>query len=302
MLLRKLPMALVTLWFVATMVFMLTKAAGGEEMWGEGRIDPLVRQKMIEQWGLDKPVWQQYFIHMGQLAQLNTMPSRMQRNKTLRDILADHLPYSVALGMRAILLAVIFGIPIGVLCALFHNRWIDQSGTVLALVGVSVPSFILASLAVYFLARKWRLFPASEWTGPWALWIPAACLGAFPFAAILRLTRASMLEALREDYVRTARAKGVPEWKVVLRHALRNSLTSVVTYVGPVVAGVLLGSLVVEKIFVIPGLGDFFVKTVSNRDMPLILGLTVFYSALLIFMNLLVDALYPILNPRLRDE
>ncbi|MBI5155279.1 ABC transporter permease [Candidatus Poribacteria bacterium] len=299
--LRKLPSALATLLFVATLVFALTKAAGGETSWGEGRVDEAVRQNMIRQWGLDQPVWKQYLLHMAKIVQLDSMPSRMQRNKTMRTILRENLPDSVALGTRALILAIVLGMPIGVICAVRHNRWIDQFGSVLALVGVSVPSFILASLAVYFLARKWGLFPATDWLHPLHLWIPGACLGAFPFAAILRLTRASMLEALREDYVRTARAKGLAEWKVIVRHALRNSLSSVISYIGPVVAGLLLGSLVVERIFAIPGLGNFFVTTVNNRDMPLILGLTVFYSALLVFMNLVVDSLYPVLNPRLRE-
>ena len=208
----------------------------------------------------------------------------------------------------------------------------------MALGGVSVPSFILASILLFLFCRQWDFFGIQlggmrtiGWTDPtekfnffgttyilipdgltgfpravweeicrFRLWIPSIALGAFPFAAILRLTRSSMLDALSQDYVRTARAKGVSPFKVVAKHALRNALTPVVTYMGPVTAGVLTGSLVVETIFAIPGLGKFFVDMVNNRDMPLIMGLTVFYSALLIMMNLLVDAVYPILNPKLR--
>jgi ABC-type dipeptide/oligopeptide/nickel transport system permease component len=303
--------------------FGLTKLAGEEAAFGEKNPPPDVKAEIMKKWGMDRPLHEQYLMHMGKLLRFDSMESRKQKNKTLRDILGSHLPSSIRLGARALILAVVLGIPIGVLCAVYHNRLPDNAGTVMALMGVSVPSFVLASFAIYFLARRWALFPAIGWEEPhaawqlgeqwpaWAratweeltrfrLWVPAACLGAFPFAAILRLTRSSMLDALRQDYVRTARAKGVAVGKVIAVHALRNALTPVVTYLGPVTAGVLTGSLVVEKIFALPGIGKFFVESVTNRDMPLIMGITVFYSALLIGMNLLVDAIYPILNPRLR--
>lgn len=298
-LLKKLPVALLTMWFVATMVFAGTKLVG-EDVMTEGRMDEITRQNLIKQWGLDQPIHVQYFSQVSKLLVFDTMPSRVQQNKTMRDILRDHFPYSASLGWRAIVLAVSLGIPIGVICALFHNRWIDQGGTGLALIGVSVPNFIIASLAIYFLARKLKWFEATNWVDPVNMWIPAVALGAFPFAAILRLTRASMLDVLGEDFVRTARAKGVAEWKVIGRHTLRNALSPVVTVLGPITAGVLTGSLVVEKIFVIPGMGDMFVKSVQNRDLPLIMGISVFYCGLLVFMNLVVDALYPVLNPKLR--
>lgn len=328
--LQKLPMAIITLVVVASVCFVLTKAAGEEAAFGEKDPPPEVRAQIAKKWGLDRPWYEQYVLHMSKLLVFDSMESRKQKNKSLRDVLGDHLPASVRLGVRAVLLALIFGVPIGVICAVYHNRIIDNAGTVMALAGVSVPSFILASILVFLLCREWVIgnltigpMPAIGWADPstpgWMLgsspgwldgvwnevfrvrlWIPALALGAFPFAAILRLTRSSMLDALSQDYVRTARAKGVAPWKVVAHHALRNALSPVVTYLGPVTAGVLTGSLVVEKIFAIPGLGKFFVDSVNNRDLPIIMGLTVFYSALLIFMNLLVDAIYPILNPRLR--
>jgi ABC-type dipeptide/oligopeptide/nickel transport system permease component len=280
----------------------MVKLAGGEDILSERTLNPQVQAEIRAQWKLDEPLWVQYRYHMGKLLVFDSIESRKQRGKTLRDILAEKLPTTVRLGMRSFVFALGLGVPIGVLCAVCQNRFVDQAGRVAALVGVSVPSFILASAAIYLLSREWGLFPATEWhTNWWRFWIPALCLGAFPFAAVLRLTRASMLEALREDYVRTARAKGVDPWRVVIRHALRNALGPVVTYSGPIAAGVLTGSLVVERIFSIPGLGADFVNSVSNRDMPLIMGLTVFYCALLVFFNLLVDVLYPILNPRLRD-
>jgi oligopeptide transport system permease protein len=302
--LKKLPVSLITLLGVATLVFALMKSAGGELAFlGEGRVpSEEVLRTLKERYYLDRPLTEQYLRNMWKIAQFDSLPSPVQENKTFRQIMKDHFPYSAGLGARALVLAVVFGVPIGVVCAVWHNRFIDQAGSVLALGGVSVPNFILATLAIYVFSVTLRWFSATEWHNDfWSMWVPSACLAAFPFAAVLRLTRASMLEAMREDYVRTARAKGVAEWNVIARHALRNSMGPVVTYVGPVTAGVLVGSLVVEKIFAIPGLGDMFVKSISNRDMPIILAATVFYSALLVFMNLLVDALYPVLNPRLRD-
>jgi oligopeptide transport system permease protein len=322
--LSRLPTAFITLVIVASICFCLTKIAGEEAAFGDRPPTPEVRAEIERKWGLNLPLHQQYLLHMSKLLTLDSMESRIQKNKTLRDILREQLPSSLRLGFRALILALVFGVPIGVMSAVYHNRAIDNGGTIFALVGVSVPSFILASVALYILSRKLGWFPPIGWDRPsvpaWVnrdgmppfmgevvdevfrlrLWIPAACLGAFPFAAILRLTRSSMLDALQQDYVRTARAKGLNATTVIVRHALRNALTPVVTYLGPVTAGVLTGSLVVEKIFAIPGIGRFFVECVNNRDMPLIMGLTVFYSALLIFMNLLVDAVYPILNPRLR--
>ncbi|MEQ8820405.1 MAG: ABC transporter permease [Sumerlaeia bacterium] len=303
-LLKKLPIALGTLWFVATLVFLLTKLAGGEAdmIGGEGRMDERTRQAIMQRYYLDQPLHIQYVKNMQKVAVFDSLPARTKQDRTLRELLSQHLPASIGLGWRAVLLAVLLGVPIGVMCAVKHNEAIDQGGIVLSLLGVSVPNFVLASLAVFFLARVLGWLPATGWHESWwRMWIPAACLGAFPFAAILRLTRASMLEALRQDYVRTARSKGVAEYKVVLRHALRNSLSSVVTYIGPVVAALLTGSLVVEKIFAVPGIGELLVHSINNRDMPLLLGLVVFFSATLIFMNLLVDSLYPVINPRLRD-
>jgi len=340
--LQKVPIAFLTLILVASMCFALTKLAGEEAAFGEKNPSPEVRAAIMAKWGMDRPLHEQYFMHMKKLLVLDSMESRKSKQKTLRDVLREQLPASLRLGARAIILALCLGVPIGAMCAVYHNRLPDNAGTLLALMGVSVPSFIFASILMYVLCSNWNLpggiswtsMPAIGWDRPttsftfsghefvlladmpsgekgfprlameeilrFRLWIPAMALGAFPFAAILRLTRASMLDALNQDYVRTARAKGVSAWKVVARHALRNALTPVVTFMGPVTAGVLTGSLVVEKIFAIPGLGKFFVDSVNNRDMPLIMGLTVFYSAILIGMNLLVDAVYPILNPRLR--
>lgn len=323
--LHRLLTAAVTLFMVASLAFVLTKLAGEEAAFGEKNPTEEVRQAMKAKWGLDRPLHEQYMLQMSRLLVLDSMPSRKQQSQTLRDILREYLPSSIRLGVRALILAILLGIPVGMMCAVYHNRLVDNGGTFLALLGVSLPNFILASFAI-FLSTKITWLPATGWDRPvypswinpeqiagWALpitdeifrtrlWIPAACLGAFPFAAILRLTRSSMLDVLDQDYIRTAQAKGLSNWVVIVRHGLRNALTPVVTYMGPLTAALLTGSLVVEKVFNIPGIGRFFVESVNNRDMPLILGITVFYSAFLLTMNLLVDAVYPILNPRLRKS
>lgn len=300
--LKKALAAVVTLWLVATVVFFLVKGVGAEDIIGEGRTSPRVVEQLRRQWLLDRPLHEQYFAHMRHLATLDSMPSRRPPHLTLRQVLGQYLPSTISLGLRSITIAILVGVPIGVLAAVYHNRLVDRFTTTAALFCVSVPSFILGSFVIYGTIAFPRHFTASNWTQSfWTMWVPAACLSAFPLAAILRLTRASMLEALREDYVRTARAKGLSELGVVVRHALRNALTPVVTYFGPVMAGLLTGSIVIERLFVIPGIGRFFVESVGNRDMPLIMGLTVFYCALLVFFNLLVDAIYPLLNPRLRS-
>ena len=301
--LKKLPTAILTLVMVSALVFFGAQAIGGQEdmLIKEGRMDARTIEALRERYGFNDPIMVQYWNHLKLLIQFDSLPSPHQNNRTFRDILNNHLMVTVSLGWRALALAVIFGVPLGILTALWHNRWPDQAGMVLALIGVSVPNFIIATVLLYFLSRKWQIFPATEWADPVRMWIPAVALGAFPFAAVLRLTRASMLEALREDYVRTARAKGLSETKVVAKHALRNSLSAVVTYLGPVAAGLMVGSLVVETIFNIPGIGDMFVVSVQNRDVPLIMSISVLYCILLVSANLLVDSLYPVLNPRLRD-
>lgn len=324
--LYKLCISALTLVIVASLCFLLTKVAGEEAAFGEKNPPPEIRAQIEAKWGMNRPLHEQYFLHMSKLLVFDSMESRKQRNKTLRDVLSEHLPTSLRLGARALIMATTFGITIGVIAAVHHNRIIDNAGTFFSLIGVSVPNFIIASILLFMLTRDWprvgwEALPAIGWDRPltplslqnmgflqpvideifrFRMWIPAISLGAFPFAAILRLTRSAMLDALSQDYIRTARAKGVAAWKVIARHALRNALTPVVTYLGPVTAGVLTGSLVVEKVFALPGLGKFFVDSVNNRDLPIIMGLTVFYSGLLIGMNLLVDAIYPILNPRLR--
>ncbi|MDX2176526.1 MAG: ABC transporter permease [Candidatus Sumerlaeia bacterium] len=301
--LKRIPSALFTIWLVATSVFFLVKLAGGEEILGEGRVDPMVIEEISREWKLDRPLHEQYWYHMSKLLVLDSVESRKQRFMTLRDVLGAYLPASLRLAWRALAIALAIGMPIGVLSALHHNRFIDNAGRFLSLLGVSVPSFILASLVIFVFVRQLNWFPASEWMeGYWRMWVPAACLAAFPFAAIMRLTRASMLSVFSEDYMRTATAKGVPAFRVVVRHGLRNALVPVVTYLGPVLAGLLTGSLVIEKIFSINGIGRIFIESVSNRDMPLIMGLTVFYCMLLVGANLLVDALYPILDPRIRHS
>jgi oligopeptide transport system permease protein len=204
------------------------------------------------------------------------------------------------LGFLSIGIAIFVGIPAGVIAALRQNKWQDYLTMFFATIGVSVPSFVLATLLIYVFAIKLELLPAAMWDGFEYMILPAVALAGLPTAFIARLTRSSMLEVLAQDYIKTARAKGLSQRVVICRHALKNALIPVVTYIGPMAAGVLTGSFIIESIFAVPGLGRHFVTSIYNRDYTTILGITIFYSTLVVFLNLLVDLAYPLLDPRIK--
>ena len=209
-------------------------------------------------------------------------------------------PSSAKLGVVVISIALIFGITLGIIAALKYNSWPDSLCMVLATLGVTIPSFVLATVLMYIFGVKYKLLPVTGLNSPVSYILPALALGGYSIAFISRLTRSKLLETLNSDYIRTARAKGVSGFKVIVKHALRNTLIPIITYLGPLIAGILTGSFVVEKIFAIPGLGREFVNTISNRDYTVIMGVTVFYSSILIICNLLVDLLYGIIDPRIK--
>ena len=220
--------------------------------------------------------------------------------RSVNDIIGESFPVSFELGMEAIFLALLVGIPAGVLAAYRRNYWPDRTVNFVTTLGIAVPGFVLAALLVDVFAMKLELFPAAMWDSWSSRVLPAIALAAMPMAFITRLTRSSMLEVLGQDYIRTAKAKGLTTSRILFRHALPNALIPVVTYVGPMVASILTGSFVIETIFAIPGLGSYYVTSIYNRDYTVILGVTVFYSAIIIFMNMLVDIIYPVLDPRIR--
>ena len=249
---------------------------------------------------LDEPLYVQYFIYLKSIVTFDFGPSIKQPNSTVNDLLERGFPISLELGLVAITVAVISGILLGIFAALRHNGIIDYIAMTIAVLGISIPNFILATQLIETFAVSWKILPAATWSSPMHMILPTIALATGPMAIIARLTRSSMLEVLTQDYIKMARAKGLSPYKIVFKHALKNALMPVVTILGTLLAGILTGTFVLEKIFAIPGMGKYFVESINNRDYPVIMGTTVFYSTFLIVMLFLVDIAYGILDPRIK--
>ncbi len=296
---RLLSMLLV-LFVITSVTFALMHAVPGGPFTAEKNLPEAVLKNLNERYHLSDPLWKQYGDYLANVARGDLGPSFKYEARTVNDIIAEGFPVSAELGLTAVLIALAGGIPMGAVAALRQNRWPDYLCMFAATIGISVPGFILATLFIYLFALRLELLPAAMWEGPEFVILPAAALAAFPMAFIARLTRSSMLEVLGQDYIRTARAKGLSAFSVVTRHALKNAIIPVVTYLGPLLAAILTGSFVIESIFAIPGLGRHFVTSIYNRDYTVILGITIFYSTLLVTLNFLVDLAYAWLDPRIK--
>ncbi|MDT8900503.1 ABC transporter permease [Anaeroselena agilis] len=291
---------LLVLFIITTATFVLMHAIPGGPFTAEKNLPEAVLKNLNERYHLNDPLFKQYTDYLANVARGDLGPSFKYEARTVNDIIAESFPVSAELGLAAVFIAVAGGLPMGIIAALRQNRWPDYLCMFAATIGISVPGFILATLFIYVFALKLELFPAAMWGGPEYVVLPALALAAFPMAFIARLTRSSMLEVLGLDFIRTARAKGLSPFAVVWRHALKNALIPVVTYLGPLIAAVLTGSFVIESIFAIPGLGRHFVTSIYNRDYTVILGITIFYSTFLVFLNFLVDIAYAWLDPRIK--
>jgi len=299
-LIRRLLLSLLTLWVIITLTFVLMHAIPGDPFVSEARISPQALENLRRFYGLDQPLPVQYVKYLSNLIRLDLGRSLRSEVRDINQIIADGLPISALLGAEALLLAVLGGMTLGVLAALGHNRLLDYLSIGLAIVGISVPSFILATLLIHVFAVQLGLLPVSTW-GTWRHTVlPAVALGLAPLAYLARLTRSSMLEELSQDYVKAAVARGLSRPRVIVGHALRNALLPMVTVLGPLSAGILTGSFIIENIFGIPGIGKIFVLSISDRDYPLILSGAVVYSALLLAANFLVDVAYGVIDPRIR--
>lgn len=287
------------LFAIITITFLLMHAIPGGPFTSEKNLPPAVQKNIEARYHLNDPLWKQYGDYLADLARFDLGPSFKYEGRTVNNIIRDSFPISLELGIASIGLAILFGIPAGAIAALRQNRWQDYATMLLATLGVSIPSFVLATLLIYTFAVKLQWLPAAMWNGPSYMLLPSLALASTPAAFIARLTRASMLEVLAQDYIRTAKAKGLSQTVIIYRHALKNALVPVITYMGPMTASILTGSFIIENIFAIPGLGRHFVTSIYNRDYTVILGVTVFYSILVIALNLLVDLIYPLLNPRI---
>src|SRR4029453_16267987 len=300
---RRLLITIPTILVVITITWGLIRLAPGNFYSGEKRIPPAIEKNIREKYGLDKPWYEQYRRAMWPIIRhLDFGTSLKYEGQSVNAIIARSLPVSAAIGLMAYLLSLIVGIVAGSIAALKQNsRW-DYASMAVAILGISVPNFVLGPILVLIFSLSLYWLPPSRWGGfpSWNLILPVITLSAIYMAYIARLTRAGMLEVLRSDYIRTARAKGLSEKDVVIRHALRGGLMPVISYTGPALAFLLTGTVVIEKIFALPGLGNYFIQASLNRDEPLIIGIVAFIAITLLLMNLLVDIAYAFLDPRVR--
>ncbi|MCM3066827.1 ABC transporter permease [Priestia flexa] len=297
---KRLLYMFLSLFLIVSATFFLMRAAPGGPFSAEKKLPPEIQANLNEFYGFDQPLYVQYFDYLKSVATLDFGPSFKYKGQTVNDLISNGFPVSFMLGMEAILLALALGVLLGVISALKHNKWQDYTAMIIAVLGISVPSFIMATALQYFLAMKLGIFPVARWES-WAhTFLPALALASTPMAFIARLTRSSMLEVLSNDYIRTAKAKGLSKSVITVKHAMRNAMLPVVSYIGPLTAGILTGSFVIEKIFGIPGLGLHFVTSITNRDYTVIMGVTVFYSILLLASVLIVDILYGLIDPRIK--
>ena len=291
---------ILALWLIITLTFVIAHAIPGGPFASEKKLPDAVIKNLEARYHISDPLWKQYTDYLNNILHGDLGPSFKFQHQTVNSIIKTTFPVSATLGFLAVLFALVVGLAAGIISALRQNRWPDYLAMALATLSFSVPSFILAGLLMYVFAYKLGWLPTAMW-GTWQQAVlPTLALAALPTAFIARLMRSSMLEVLQQDYLKTARAKGLSEQVIVLRHAIKNAILPVITYLGPLVATVLTGSFVVESIFAIPGLGKWFVTSVSNRDYTVILGVTVFYSSFLMMMNFLVDLAYVWIDPRIK--
>lgn len=298
--LKRIGYSLITVFIVITATFFLMKALPGGPFDGEKKLPEAVKANLEAKFGLDKPLFQQYTTYLSNVAKGELGPSMIYEGRTVNDIIEYSFPTSAKLGLVAVIIALISGILMGIVAALNQGKWPDKVCMIMSTLGVTVPSFVLATFFIYVFAEKLRLLPAIGLDGPQHYILPALALGGYSMAFISRLSRSSLLEVIRQDFIKVAKAKGLSRTTIIYKHALKNSLVPIITYLGPLLAGVLTGSFVVEQLFGIPGLGREFVTSISNRDYTSVLGVTVFYSVFLIICNLFVDILYVFVDPRIK--
>lgn len=301
-LLKRLLHGLAVLWVVITLTFLLLRITPGGPFDRERRLPPEVMAALSAKYHLDEPWLKQYGRYLVGIASGDLGPSYKYLDRSVRDIVADTLPVSALLGIFALLFALALSFPLGIGAAYYHNSWTDRFCLLLATLGISLPHFILGALLIWLFSLQLGWFQAGRWDNLTSVVLPTITLGAAPAAYLSSLLRSTLLETLGEDYIRTARAKGLKETTVLLKHALNNSLVPTLTVLGPLSAALITGSFVVEYIFAIPGMGRFFITAVTDRDYPLIMGVTLVYAALLVGANLLVDLLYSAVDPRIKSR
>ena len=298
--LKRVGLAIITIFTVATLTFFLMNMVPGGPFMSEKAMSPKAQASLEEKYGLDKPLFQQYVTYMSGAVHGDFGDSLKQRGRTVASIIITKFPVSARVGGISVLVALVVGIPLGCMAALNRGKLLDNLISVISTCGIAVPSFVICTVLMYFIGVNLGWLPTFGLTS-WKHYVmPVMSLSFYPTAYIMRLMRSAMLDVLGQDYMRTARAKGLSQFISLFKHALRNAVLPVVTYVGPMLAYTLTGSFVVEKIFTIPGLGSEFIGSITSRDYTVIMGTTIFLATLLIVMNVLVDIIYTIVDPRIK--
>jgi oligopeptide transport system permease protein len=297
--LKRLVISLITIWILTTIVFFLIRVLPGDPFTSD-KTTPQIRESMMKYYGLDKPLAVQYAKYIRNLLQGDMGYSLKYKNRTVNQVISNAFPKSAELGIRSLLFVIPIGILLGIISALNHNKGWDYGSMIVAVIGVSVPSFIIGALLQYVFAIRLRWLPVAQWKGFEYTILPSFALALGTLALIARLMRASMLEITGQDYILTAEAKGLPVYKIVWKHQIRNAILPVVTVLGPIVAALITGTFVIEQIFAIPGLGKHYVMGIQNLDYTLVLGLTIFFGSFVVLMNFLVDIIYGLVDPRIR--
>lgn len=301
-LLKRIGLMLVTLFMITLLTFILMHAVPGGPFTGEKQVSKAVLEALNEKYKLNDPLWKQFIDYVGGLLRFDLGPSFKYQGKTVNDFIENGLPYSAKLGGITLIFVLLASIPMGIISALKNGKWQDMLLMVLATIGVTIPSFVIATALIYTFSFKlgWTpVYGVDSWKG---YILPVIAMGGYSVSFLARLMRSSLLDVMGQDYIRTARAKGISETRVIVKHALRNALIPVVTVLGPTVANLLTGSFVIEKIFAIPGMGGYFVNSVTQRDYTTIVGMTVFYAAFLIAMVFIVDIFYCLIDPRIKYD
>ena len=297
---KRIGLAIVTIWAVATITFFLMNLVPGGPFLSEKAVSPKAMAALEAKYGLDKPLFEQYITYLTDALHGDFGDSLKQRGRTVTSIIVTKFPVSARVGGVAVLVALLLGIPLGCIAAMHRGKFLDNLLSVISTCGIAVPSFVICTVLMYFLGVHLKILPTYGLTS-WKHYVmPVMALSFYPMAYIMRLMRSSMLDVLGQDYMRTCKAKGVSQAVSIFKHALRNAILPVITYVGPMLAYTLTGSFVVEKIFTIPGLGGEFIGSISSRDYTVIMGTTIFLATLLIVMNVIVDIIYKIVDPRIK--
>ena len=301
-LIKRMGMMLITLFLITLLTFILMHAVPGGPFNGEKQVSKAVMDALNEKYKLNDPLWKQFVDYVSGLLRFDLGPSFKYQGKTVNDFIENGFPYSAKLGGITLVFVLLASIPMGIISALKNGKWQDMLLMAVATIGVTIPSFVIATALIYIFSFKLQWTPVygvDTWKG---YILPVVAMGGYSVSFLARLMRSSLLDVMGQDYIRTARAKGISETRVIVKHALRNALIPVVTVLGPTVANLLTGSFVIEKIFAIPGMGGYFVNSVTQRDYTTIMGMTVFYAAFLIAMVFIVDLFYCLIDPRIRYD